>query len=65
MKEKAKEVHEEDSKMLLPISVSNTNPSTSTHRNLWSTTLQDSVAVSTHNILSPNKSNPTTESTNN
>lgn len=53
MKEKAKEVHEEDSKILLP-SVSNTNPSTSAHRNLWSMTLQESVAVSTFNILSLN-----------
>ncbi|XP_026324005.1 probable multidrug resistance-associated protein lethal(2)03659 isoform X2 [Hyposmocoma kahamanoa] len=44
MKEKTKEVREEDSIVLLP-SVSTTNPSTaSAHRNLWSLTLQESVA---------------------
>lgn len=51
MKEKTKEVREEDSTVLLP-SVSTNNPSTaSVHRNLWAMTLQESVAVSVSQTL--------------
>lgn len=56
MKEKTKEVREEDSKGLLP-SVSTANPSSvSVHRNLWSMTLQESVAVSFSQTLSTTQS---------